>query len=800
MGQVTRSIFRGLQLSLYWMAIGGALLIGCTPTPKPSLQINLSPTQLTLTQGESQEVTISLMRHNLPGLVVLETEDPLPIGISITFTPSSTLGNTSTLRVEASSSAAVGRFTLRIKASQGSISQGIELPIEVKQALAPSLNISLNNPTPTIRQGEYADLLVEVVKVNTGGTVVLSLEQQDGSPLPAGLSATFSPSQPGSSISILRLSVTTAASLGSYPLRIKASLGSLERTLDFTLTVLPASEEPSFQISLRQDLSLQRGHSLEETITLTRSNLTGPIALSLERLDGTPLPADLRATFSPATVTDSSATLTLSAAPSLPLGNYILRVRGEQGALVRTATVLLNVYDYAELSPTGTLWVAGQDNSGAWQVVLSSEGKYRLRVGNAAERYGWAVVCSRSEGSTTTYLVQVFQLTLSEVHSLSLSCPAAASPGTFSNLSGQLSGLGGSYGLVAYGTASDFVDPARTSEFPPTPAYPGYLLEGVRHGTADLMALRYVLPSSPGTVFEADRAVFERSYPVGGPQTLNLDTQGPNSFALEGSYTATLTNPNPEALGLSHLAYLTPTTQTLYLANSQQRAGSLSYRAIPETRRQPGEFYLFYARETSFSNLSLRARQAVRGIANPQNLSVDFLSPLEASLTLLDNRFKASWSPGYTWLGSGTRLFSLQLAQLAVAPGTHLEWHLQLSQGWLAGESSYTLPDLAQSCAAAQSPCAPAASNTPANGWQAAWDLRGDLELNWSLSAVEVSLPLPDWLPLTQSTVPPPGISLDGFRFGAASEGGIYNASALSALRLERTSGPRLLPFWLSPR
>lgn len=790
----------------HWFWVIGmtlALLAGCSrPTPQPSVQITFSPTSLSLQQGETKEVTLTLVRANLPGLVVLDLASPPPAGVSVIFEPNSTLGNTTTLRVRALGTAAVGDFTVRVRVSQGSFFQTADLPLKIELANAPDLRISLNNPTPSIRQGQYEDLLVDVQRINTVGTVVLALEQQNGSSLPSGLSATFSPSQPGSTVSILRLSVASTATIASYPLRIRATLGTLERTLPFTLTVLPATSDSDFQLSLTQNLSLQRGNSLSETLTITRSNLDGPISLSLERLDGSPLPTGLSAIFAPQPADGDTSTLLLTAASDLPLDNYLLRVRGVQGTVVRTALILLNVYDQADLTASGAAWVAGQDNSGAWQVITPSAGQYRLRVGNAAGRYGWAVLCSRTEGSpaTTTHQVQVYQLTLSEVRDLSLSCPPAATPGTFYNLSGQLAGLNSSYGQVAYGTSSDFVDPARDGTFPPTPAYPGYLLQGVRNGTAHLMAVRYLPPTTPGTLFQADRALFERNYIVSSNQTFNLNLTGPTSFALEGSYTATLSNPNPSAEGLSYLAYLTSSTQTLYLADSQQKAANLTYGAIPPAQRLPNEFYLFHARETTFASLNLRSRQVVRGLANPANLSASFLNLPGASLTLLGNQFQATWSPSYTWLGSGTRLFTLRLAQLAVTPSTNLEWHLHLSQGWLGADTSYWVPDLAQTCAAAQTPCAPLPSNAPANGWQPVWSLRSGLELDWSLSAVQVSLDLRHWLPLAQSSTPPAGINLDGFSFAAASDGGILNPSALSVQRLQALGVHRLLPHWLSPR
>ncbi len=779
------------------------LLAGCTrPTPQPSVQISFSTASVSLKQGETREVSLTLVRTNLTGLVVLDLASPPPTGVSATFEPNNTLGNTSTLRVRASGSAAVGNYTLRVRVSQGSFSQTADLPLRVEQANAPDLQISLNNISPSIQQGQYEDLLVDVQRINVGGTVVLGLEPQSGGPLPPGLSATFSPSQPGSTISILRLSVALTATITTYALRIRATLGTLERTLDFTLTVLPASSDSDFQISLTQNLSVQRGNSLSESLTITRNNLAGPITLSLERLDGSPLPPGLSASFAPQPADGTAATLILSTALDTPLDNYLLRVRGVQGNLARTALVLLNVFDQAELTASGAAWVAGQDNSGAWQVVTPSAGKYTLRVGNAAGRYGWAVVCSRTEGSppATTHQVRVYQLTLGEVRDLSLSCPPAAPSSNFANIGGQLSGLEGQYAQVAYRSFSDFVDPGRTIGTPDSPAYPGYLLHGVPHGTADLMAVRYLPPASFGTLFVADRAVFERNYTVGGNQTLNLNLSGPASFALEGSYSATLPNPNPSAEGSSYLAYLTPTTQALYLADSQQKAASLTYSGIPSARRGAGEFYVFGAREYTFSNLNLRTRLALRAFASPQHTTAIFPDLPGAALDLLGGRLEASWNAGYAWPGSGSRLFSLKLAQLAVAPNTSLEWSLHLSQGWLGTDPRYRVPDLSQTCFATQTPCAPLPANAPANGWQAVWNLRADLELDWSFSAVEVSLPLRDWLPLAESPTPPSGINLDGFSFAAASDGGILNPNALSQQRAGTPRLPQLLPLWLAPR
>jgi len=761
--------------------------------------MSFSPSSLSLFQGETKDLTITLTRTNLPGLVAFDLASPPPNGVSASFEPSSTTENTTTLRVRALGNAPAGSYTLRVRVSQSGFSQVAELPLWVEPALAPDLRLSLSEPNPSVGQGQSLDLLVGVERRNIGGEVVLSLVQQNGSPLPTGLSATFSPTLPNSTASILRITTASTLSTGTYPLRIRALLGTLERTLDFILAVLPPSALSDFQLSLPQYLRLAKGQSLESPVEIARNNLLGPIELALERQDGSPLPTGLTASFDPIAPEGFYSRLVLTAAPDLPTGGYLLRLRGTRDGLERTALLLLSIFDQAELTVSGAVWVAGQDNSDAWRAVLPSNGRYLLEVGNPAGRYGWAVVCSRQEAGLTTHQVGVYQLTLSEVRSLALQCPPAASSSSFADIGGQLNGLGGSYGQVAYGPATDFVDPGRTLPNPDSPAYPGYLLRGVPHGTADLLAVRYLPPAAPGTVFEADRAIFQRGYTVGGNQTQNLDLTGSSSFALEVSYTATLNGCDPSSQGLSYVAYQTAATRGLYLADSQQQAIGLTYRAIPNSRRNPGEFYVFAARETSFSNLSLRTRQVLRRFASPQNTSATFPSLPGASLTLLNNRPLASWTAGYPWPGGGTRLFGLKLAQLAVGANTNLEWNLYLTPGWLQSTSSYPVPDLSQTCAAGQTPCAPLPGNAPANGWQSVWSLRSDLELDWSFSAAEVSLPLADWLPLAESPTPPGGLDLDGFSFAAASDGGILNPNALTVQRIQPRL-PRLLPPWLAPR
>jgi len=72
------------------------------------------------------------------------------------------------------------------------------------------------------------------------GTVSLSLERQDGSPAPSGLTlspTSLSVSGKGAVNRTLTLNVASSVAAGDYPLRVKATSGGLTQTANLSLTV-----------------------------------------------------------------------------------------------------------------------------------------------------------------------------------------------------------------------------------------------------------------------------------------------------------------------------------------------------------------------------------------------------------------------------------------------------------------------------------------------------------------------------------------------------------------------------------
>ncbi len=73
------------------------------------------------------------------------------------------------------------------------------------------------------------------------GQVQLSLEQRDGTPLPSGISASFSTNNTSASISTLVVSVGTQVVPKIYPLRVKGVSGSVTKYAFLRLVLSPAS-------------------------------------------------------------------------------------------------------------------------------------------------------------------------------------------------------------------------------------------------------------------------------------------------------------------------------------------------------------------------------------------------------------------------------------------------------------------------------------------------------------------------------------------------------------------------------
>lgn len=120
--------------------------------------------------------------------------------------------------------------------------------------------------------------------------------------------------------------------------------------LTFTLGLLAActpnpSPNGSFTLSASPTSpTLTQGDNVIITVNVSTSGgFSGNVNLSLEQADGSALPRGITPSFSPASLSAGSSTLSVSAEGSLAAQTYALRVKGVAGSLTQTTPLDLRV-------------------------------------------------------------------------------------------------------------------------------------------------------------------------------------------------------------------------------------------------------------------------------------------------------------------------------------------------------------------------------------------------------------------------------------------------------------------------
>jgi hypothetical protein len=206
----------------------------------------------------------------------------------------------------------------------------------VSRAVANDFTISVNPTTVTVTQGQSGTTTISsAVTSGNPQTIALSV-----SGVPAGASASFTPTSitAGSSATLTLSSGTAAA--GTYALTVTGTGASATHTASVTF-VVRAPVTNDFSISANpSSVSTAQGSSTSSTISTT---VTSGSAQTVS-LSASGLPAGTTASFSPTSVTaGGSATLTLAVGASTAAGSYSITVTGTGTSATHTTTVTLTV-------------------------------------------------------------------------------------------------------------------------------------------------------------------------------------------------------------------------------------------------------------------------------------------------------------------------------------------------------------------------------------------------------------------------------------------------------------------------
>lgn len=226
-------------------ALCAALLAGCDSATgnDGSFTITLSSAQVTVSQGVSTALTVSIARTDLDDPVSFAVEG-LPTGVTGTFNPSPASGESTVLQLTAATSAPPATATVTVRATApGAAEQSAQFSLEV--LVAGNFTLSALDPTVTVAQGG-GDRTSVLVNRTSGfsGTVALSITGA-----PAGLTATLDASATGNS-ALLTLAATGAVAAGSYPLTVTgSSSGVANQQTTVTVNVIAAPATASLTMT-----------------------------------------------------------------------------------------------------------------------------------------------------------------------------------------------------------------------------------------------------------------------------------------------------------------------------------------------------------------------------------------------------------------------------------------------------------------------------------------------------------------------------------------------------------------------
>jgi subtilase family serine protease len=230
-----------------------------------------------------------------------------------------------------------------------------------------SANFQLNatSSSLTIAVGNMGTVTLNVT-VSGGFSAPISMSVKG---LPAKLTGTFTAatlSAPGSGTTILMLTATTGVQPGTYPLIISATSGSITRVADVSVTVGTA---PGLTLKPAVDeISLPAGTTGHITVTtLATGGFKAPVTLAVSGM-----PMSMTANFSPSSIASpgsGSSTLIVVPEAGMAHGNYALTLTATGGGLTETATLMVDVPNFALAASAQSINVTP---SGSGEVTLTT--------------------------------------------------------------------------------------------------------------------------------------------------------------------------------------------------------------------------------------------------------------------------------------------------------------------------------------------------------------------------------------------------------------------------------------------
>jgi uncharacterized membrane protein len=510
-----------------------------------------SPGPLVLGQGTTLTSSIPITESNgFSGLVNLSVAG-LPSGVSASFSPNPTNGNTS-LTLTATGTASIGTSSVAITGTSGKLASTTKFTLSVSAA-----NLTITAPA-SLSMGPGTTTSSPIALASTNGfnaPVTLAV-----SGLPSGVTATISPnpSSPATTPyneAILTLSASNSVALGTTVVTITGTSGKLTSKTTFSLIV----GAPSFSIPAQPTTTVGIGTTSTTYISVSSLfGFSGNVTLSVSGL-----PKGVSASISPNPLSfgpgqaQANTMLTLTASSAAAAGQASLTLTGTSGKTTASATFPIAIYAPAfTLSMPYYGFTLGQGSTATTQVDINPlygfNGSVNLSVSGlpsgvsatfspnpttgysvltlaatSAASVGSAIVTvtgtSGKTSATTTFPLTIGTPTFTLAAPQSVTIGQGSSTTAYININPQY-GFAGAVNLVASGLPSGV-----TASFSPNPSTGETLLTLNASATSPLGAHTVTITAIGGKVTQAT--------------TFSLVTSAP-SFTLSGVTSIMLTPSN----------------------------------------------------------------------------------------------------------------------------------------------------------------------------------------------------------------------------------------------------------------
>lgn len=300
------------------------------PGPTPTIALAVNPGSATVVQGGNAATTVTLTRGGgFSGAVTISAEGaPTGVTASVGAPQGSGVVTTASVTITVGEAAAAGTHTIVLRGvGPGVAAATVNFQLTITEL--PNYTLAVTPATVTLVQGgSRNDIAVAITRTNFTGAVTLALQ----GPVPAGVTASFTPAAPTATSASLAVTVGAATTPGTYQLQVAGTGSPGARTTPLTLTVTQAG---SFVLGLNPAgaMSLVPGTSdATRSVSITRTNYAEPITLVAEGL-----PTGVTASFAPNPASGNTAMMTVTAAAGAALGGpHTITVRGTGPLALRT--------------------------------------------------------------------------------------------------------------------------------------------------------------------------------------------------------------------------------------------------------------------------------------------------------------------------------------------------------------------------------------------------------------------------------------------------------------------------------